>query len=104
VFVLNATSQPDRKALEDLMAETAFRNDFVDRLLAEGRSEGLAEGKTAGFAEGMARMVVRILVARGVSLPAEARQQFLACTDAAQLEVWGDRAAVASSVEELFGT
>jgi hypothetical protein len=116
VFVLNATSQPDRKALEDLMAKTAFRNDFVDRLLAEGRSEGLAEGKaeglaegkaagkTVGLAEGMARMVVRILAARGVSVPVEARQRILACTDAAQLEVWGDRAAVASSVEELFST
>jgi hypothetical protein len=96
VFVLNAASEPARRALEALMTTAPFKNSFVDRLLAEGKAEGKAEGE--------ARMILRILSARGLHVPAEIRQRVLSCTDTSQLETWGDRAATAVSVDEVFGT
>jgi hypothetical protein len=100
VFVLNAASEPARQALEALMTTTPFRNSFVDRLLAEGEAKGKAEGEAKGKAE----MILRVLAARGLRVSAEVRRQVLACDDIGQLEAWGDRAATAASVDDVFGT
>ena len=91
VLVRSAVSQSARQALEDLMT-TKFRDTFVDRLLAEGE------------AKGEARAILRVLAARGLEVPAKVREQVLSCTDTSQLETWTDRAAIAVSVEEVFGT
>src|ERR1700683_3348228 len=68
-----------------------FKDEFVDRLLAEGE------------AKGEARTILRVLAARGLEVPAKVREQVLSCTDSSQLETWIDRAAIAVSVEEVFG-
>jgi len=96
VFILNAASPSARKALEELMTTTHpfFRNDFVDRWLNEGRAEGRAEGQ--------ADMIVRVLHARGVAVPAEIRHRILACTDEQQLEDWGERAATATTLDDVI--
>jgi hypothetical protein len=78
-----------RRALEELMA-TVFRDEFVDGLLDQGR------------ATGEAAMLLRVLAARGFTVPDDIRQRVQSCTDLAQLEAWGDRAVIARSVEELF--
>ncbi len=49
-------------------------------------------------------MILQVLAARGIEAPAKIRDQVLACTDIAQLDVWGSKAATAHSVEEVFGT
>jgi predicted transposase YdaD len=103
VFVLNAASEPARQALEALMTTAPFRNAFVDRLLAEGKAQGVAEGKAEGKAQGEARIILRVLAARGLRVSAEIRKRVLSCTDIGQLEAWGDRAATAASVEDVFG-
>jgi hypothetical protein len=36
-------------------------------------------------------------------LSANVREQVLSCTDTSQLETWADRAAIAVSVEDVFG-
>jgi len=71
---------------------TKFKDDFIDRWLAEGE------------AKGEARMILRVLSARGLHVPAEIRRRVLSCGDTSQLETWGDRAATAASIEEVFGT
>jgi hypothetical protein len=99
VFVLNAASESARQALEALMT-TKFKDTFVDQLMAEGEAKGQAKGE----AKGEARMILRVLAARGLKVPAEIRQRVLSCADTSQLEAWGDRAATAASVEDVFGT
>jgi hypothetical protein len=94
VFVLNAASEPARQALEALMTTAPFKNSFVDRLLAEGKAEGKAEGE--------ARLVLRVLSARGLQVSAEIRERVLSCTDTSQLETWAERAATADSIDEVF--
>ena len=82
-----------RRALEELMA-TVFRDEFVDGLLDQGRAQGRAAGEAA--------MLLRVLAARGFTVPDDIRQRVQSCTDLAQLEAWGDRAVTARSLEELF--
>ena len=78
-----------RRALEELMA-TAFKDEFVDGLLDRGR------------AEGEAAMLLRVLAARGFTVPDNIRQRVQSCTDTATLEAWGDRAVTATSLDEIF--
>jgi hypothetical protein len=73
-----------------------FKDEFVDRLLAEGAARAMAKGE--------ARMLLRVLGARGVEVPAIVREQVLSCADISQLDIWVDRAATATSLEEVFGT
>ena len=78
-----------RRVLEELMA-TVFRDEFVDGLLDQGRAEGEAV------------MLLRVLAARGFAVPDEIRQLIQSCKDLTQIEAWGDRAATAESLEDVF--
>jgi hypothetical protein len=100
VLVRHAASEAARHALEALMTTAPYRDAFVDGLMAEGKAEGLAEGKAAGEA----RMVLRVLSARGLHVTDEIRELVLSCSDTAQLEAWGERAATASNLDEVFGS
>jgi hypothetical protein len=73
------------------MATTQFSHPFIDRFLAEGEAKGEAQ------------MILRVMAARGLRVPDEVRERVLSCTDMSQLAKWGDRAATAGSVEDVFG-
>jgi hypothetical protein len=63
----------------------------------------LIEGAWAsGEAKGEARAVLAFLSARGIEVPDDARERITECTDPDQLEVWVRRAAIATTVKELF--
>jgi hypothetical protein len=78
------------QALEDLMTTVFPRDNFIDGLLDQGR------------AEGEAKMLLRVLAARGLAVPADLREHVLGCTDTARLEAWADRAVNASSLTDVF--
>jgi hypothetical protein len=82
-----------RSALEALMT-TAFKDEFIDRIKAEGRAEGEVRGR--------ADMLLRVLAARGLEVPATVRVRVLSCTDLSQLDAWGDRAVTATVLDEVF--
>jgi hypothetical protein len=94
IFVLNAASAAAQRALEELMATTQFSHPFFDRLEAEAQARGKARGE--------ADIILRVLTARGVRVPDEVRERVLSCSDTAQLEAWSDRAATATTVEDVF--
>jgi hypothetical protein len=94
IVLIAAPDESSRRALEALMA-TVFKNEFVDKLQAEGQAKGQAKGR--------AQMILQVLAARRIAVPAETREQVLACTDIAQLDTWGSRAATAQSIEDVFG-
>jgi hypothetical protein len=75
-------------------------NAFVERFLAECK----AEARAREFAEGEAEIILRVLAARGVRVPVEIQQQVLSCRDLSQLDTWGDRAATADSIDDVFGS
>ncbi len=86
-----------REALEALMS-TVFKDEFVERYIAEGRAKGEAEGR----AKGQAAMLLWILAARDFDLPDGIRERVLACADLDQLGAWADAAATARSLDEVF--
>ena len=94
IVLIAAPDEPSRRALEALMA-TVFKNEFLDKLEARGEARGEAAGR--------AQMLLQVLAARHIAVPAKIRDQVLACTDIAQLDTWGSKAATAQSVEEIFG-
>ncbi|MFI9400569.1 hypothetical protein [Nocardia sp. NPDC052316] len=94
-FVRHAASDAARKALEELMASPTYRDDWVDGLLDQGRAEGEARGE--------AKMLLRILAARGFVVPDDLRVRIESCLDTAQLEEWGDKAIAADSLDGIFG-
>ena len=87
-------SEAVRQALEGLMTTVFPRDDFIDGLLDRGRAEGEAKGE--------AKMLLRVMAARGLAVPDEVRERVAGCTDTDRLEAWADRVVTASSITEIF--
>jgi hypothetical protein len=92
-LILTIASEADQRALEELMS-TVYRDNLVDRLLAEGEARGEIRGE--------ANMLLRILAARGFTLPGDIHDRITSCTDTARLEAWAARAVTAETIAEVF--
>ncbi|MGI5203548.1 hypothetical protein ACQEU6_18490 [Spirillospora sp. CA-108201] len=77
------------------LACSKYKSDLFRRRYAEGRAESEARG--------VAKSVLKVLDARGLSVSDEMREQILACTDQVQLDQWLFRAVKAERVDEVFG-
>jgi hypothetical protein len=79
---------------------------IADSLVAKGRKAGLSagrkEGLSAGRKEGLARALLRLLGRRSLPVPASIRKRVSSSRDEHQLLRWLDRAATATSIEEVF--
>jgi hypothetical protein len=53
-------------------------------------------------AEAAATMLIKVLRARGIDVPDDIRARITECTDLDQLDSWAERAATATSVNDLF--
>lgn len=88
-----------------LLEAAAADRAVVEALAAKG-SPALRERETTaearGRAAGMAEAIASFLEARGVSLTEAQRQEILRCRDLDQLDRWLQRAALASSADEVF--
>lgn len=71
-----------------------YKSEFMRGLAAEAEAEAEAR---AG-----AKAVLAIFAARGISVRDDARERITNCTDVDQLDEWMRRAAVATSVDEIF--
>jgi hypothetical protein len=80
------------------MKITFPRDDLIDGWI----EVGIAQGEATGMTRGEARILLRVLAARGFQIPDDIRDTVLTCTDTSQLEAWADLAATASSVDEIF--
>jgi hypothetical protein len=87
-------SEAVRQALEELMTTVFPRDDFIDGLLDQGRAEGEARGE--------AKILLRVLAARGFAVTDDVRERVVGCTDTGRLETWADRAVTATSITEVF--
>ena len=88
------------------MTTSEYEKTFVEKIHDQGIAEGEARGKAEGIAEGEARgkaeAVLKLLDARRLAPSEEQRQQVASCTDAAQLDLWFDRAITAGTAAEVF--
>ncbi len=85
-LVYFAASPAARRALEDLMAITWPRMEFFDKFIAEGE----------------ARILLRLLAARGFTIPDTIRERVVNTSDTEQIERWSDRVLTAESLEMVF--
>jgi hypothetical protein len=83
-------------ALRHLEAQMAvagtyqYQSEFARRYFSQGE------------AKGEAKALLKVLSARGIKVPDDARERIIGCTDLDQLETWVSRAATATSIHELF--
>ncbi|MFJ7630795.1 hypothetical protein ACIQZN_30380 [Streptomyces sp. NPDC097595] len=72
------------------MDTSFYKSAMSEEIRDEGRAEGRAEG------------LLLLLGVRGIALTDADRAKIAACTDPRLLHAWLQRAATASSVEEVF--
>jgi hypothetical protein len=73
---------------------THLKDEFVDGFLDQGRTEGMPKGE--------AQMLLRVMAARGFEIPEHIRVRVAECADTDRLEAWADRAATATSLDDIF--
>jgi hypothetical protein len=66
-------------------------------------SESQRRSYERGVADGEARLLLEILVQRGLPITAAQQERIAGCTDQAMLDRWAEQVLTASSVEELLG-
>lgn len=98
--VVGALGAAARRVLEGLMSQAGreYVSDFAREYFAKGRAEGEAKGR----AEGEAEALLAILAARGLAIDPSRAAEIRACRDVTQLESWIRRAAVATSLSDVF--
>jgi hypothetical protein len=105
-LILNAAPAAARQILEDLMAATEWKSDFVESFVNVGIEKGLEQGRELGIVEGTIRAkaedILKILDARHLKPNNDQRRQVNAATDLAQLDLWFDRALTAATAAEVF--
>ena len=92
-LVYHSLDEAARKSLEAIMGYE-YQSEFAKKYVAQGR--------TVGRAEEAARNLLAVLRARGIAVQDSVRERILAQKDPEQLELWLDKAAVASSVAEVI--
>ncbi|WP_017624547.1 hypothetical protein [Nocardiopsis chromatogenes] len=92
-YVLAALPREAREYLEEIMGTGTYeyQTKLFRRSFADGKANGLAEA------------VVTVLESRGIDIPSSARERIASCTDRDTLTSWLQHAAVADSVEVMFG-
>ncbi|MFF1922374.1 hypothetical protein ACFVW8_17615 [Streptomyces sp. NPDC058221] len=89
-------NRPAAQQWRNLVAvDTSFYTSFMsEEIRDEGRDEGRVEGQAKG--------ILLVLEARGVPLTDEARKRIADCNDSQLLDQWIQRAATATSTDEVF--
>jgi hypothetical protein len=75
-----------------------YVTEFARFHAARGRAEGEAEGE----ARGEARALIAVLAARGIELTIEQKRCIEDSTSLSTLDKWLERAATASTADEVF--
>ena len=109
-LVYNSLNEATRRALEVMMKGYEYQSDFAKKYVAQGRAEGRTEGLNEGLNEGLtrgrieeaARNLLTVLRVRGLAVSDAARERILSQNDPERLELWLEKAAVASSVAAVL--
>jgi hypothetical protein len=105
-LILKAVPAAARQILEDLMATTEWKSDFVESFVNVGIEKGLEQGWEQGIVEGTIRAkaegILKILDARHLKPTNDQRAQVNAATALAQLDRWFDRALTVATAAEVF--
>jgi hypothetical protein len=101
-LILKAAPAAARQILEDLMATTEWKSDFVESFVNVGIEQGREQGIVEGAIRAKAEDILKILNARQLKPTKDQRELVNAATDLAQLDRWFDRALTADTTAEVF--
>jgi len=106
-IILKRATDAARQILEDLMATTEWKSDFIESYVNVGIERGREEGREEGLAQGAisakAADLIKALDVRQLQPTVEQLAQVTACTDLAQLDRWFERSLTAATAAEVFG-
>lgn len=69
---------------------------------AEARAEARVEARAEARVEALAAVILKVLGARGVAVDGDSRTRIESCRDADVLDLWLDRAVIATKASDLF--
>ncbi len=78
--------------------EPSLFKDIAD----EARKQGEACGEARGEVRGEATSVLKVLDARGVTVPQDVRERITQCRDSETLDLWLVRAVTADRIEDVL--
>jgi hypothetical protein len=93
-IILKRASNAARQILEDLMATTEWKSDFIESYVNVGIEQGAISAKAAD--------IIKVLDVRGLQPSEQQLAQVTECTDLAQLDSWFERSLTAASAAEVF--
>jgi hypothetical protein len=108
-LILACLPEVTRIALEALMesGKYEYKSDFARKYIALGREEGRAEGREEGREEGRVQgvrdAIFEVLQVRGLTLDVLLRSRIQSEASIDVLRTWLSRAALATSIDGLFG-
>jgi hypothetical protein len=76
--------------------------EFAKTVLPRTYARLMAEGQAEGRVEGEVKSILAVLKARNIAIPEFLRQRISTCDDIEQLEIWIERAATATTIDDLF--
>lgn len=71
-----------------------YKSDFARRYYGEGKAEGKVEEAVAA--------ILTVLKTRNIDVPDDVCERIMACTDAAQLTEWLERAVTVARATDIF--
>jgi hypothetical protein len=90
------------EALKRLALSDDLIEDLKAKEAAEGQAERIAQIWTAGIAKDAAEFLLEVLARRDLTVSGPLRDRALSCVDLEQLGGWFEKAAIASSAEDVF--
>jgi hypothetical protein len=90
------------KALSRAARKALVMDPQIEKFFTEEHRRSRDQAKAEGKAEGEAKALMMILKHRGMTITDEQQRQIIACSDAATVERWLDRALFVASVDELL--
>ena len=77
-------------------------NAQAEKLISRWHTGSFEKGEAVGIAVGIAKSVIAVLEARGLTVSEGLRERILGCTDPAQLDHWLRRAATVTDAAALL--
>lgn len=105
-IILKRASDAARRILEDMMATTEWKDDFIESYvqigIEQGREQGREQGLEQGAASAKAQAVLKVLDTRGLNPTEKQRAQVTATAGIDQLDRWFERALTAATADDVF--
>jgi hypothetical protein len=89
-------------ALSEAARKVVEMQPGIEKFFTEAHRRAYDRGMAEGKAEEAARLVLKLLSRRGITITDAQRHQILECSDLEVLDRWQDLAFSVTSVEELF--